>query len=448
MKYQMLIAEDDADMLELLAGIASECGFIVRKAYSGEQAVVALQEQMPDVMLTDLRLPEPNGLELLHIAHGQDAAMPVILITGYASVQDAVVGFKSGLYDLITKPFNVAHLQGVLRRLYDQLEHQRRSEAMYAQLEQAQGEHVSPIMHARTSREVFKQIQEIAPLDIAVLIQGESGTGKGVLARHIHQSGQNPNGPFFSINCAAVASTLIENELFGHEKGAFTGATSRKRGLLEMADGGTLLLDEINSTSSDVQARLLQFIQERRFMRVGGERLLEVNVRLLAAANENLLDLVEQGRFRADLYYRLNVFPITLPPLRERVEDIPSLVEWFVAKYARLYARPARILGPEAMSALCQYSWPGNIRELENIIQRAVVLARGEEIGLPHLPSELQTRRDTANTSLPFSADATLAEVENWWIEKTIERCQGNKSEAARRLAIDVSTLHRRMRSG
>lgn len=448
MKFQLLVAEDDPDMAGLLAGIAEDVGFAVRKVCSGSDAMAILRQQLPDVMLTDLRLPEPNGLELLEYVHEQDAGLPVILITGYATVQDAVAGFKSGLYDLITKPFNVAHVQAVLQRLYEQLSQQRRSEAMLAQLARSQDEYAGPVMQARSTRELFKQVQEIAPLDIAVLIQGESGTGKGVLAHHIHQLGCNPDGPFFALNCAAVSPTLIENELFGHEKGAFTGASSRKRGLLELADGGTLLLDEINSTSSDLQARLLQFIQERRFMRVGGERMLEVNVRLLAAANESLSELVEQGRFRADLYYRLNVFPVALPPLRERQEDIPALAEWFIAKYAQLYVRPARTLAPEALAALCRYPWPGNIRELENIIQRAVVLCPESRIDLPHLPAELTARRGAGSPELPFTQDASLAEVESWWIERMIERCEGNKSEAARCLGIDVSTLHRRLRTG
>ncbi len=446
MKFQLLIAEDDRDMAELLAGMAREVGFSVRTAATGQLALLAMNELLPDVLITDLRLPEPNGMGLLREARERDGNMPVVLITGYATVKDAVEGFKSGLHDLITKPFNIAHVQGVLQRLHGQLAHRRRSESLFAQLEQLRGEGAAPVATSRVTRELFAQVEEIAPLDIAVLIQGGSGTGKGVLARHIHQHSQRHEGPFFALNCAAVPENLIENELFGHEKGAFTGASSRKRGLLELADGGTLLLDEINSTSSDVQARLLQFIQERRFMRVGGERMLEVDVRLIAAANEDLATLVEQGRFRADLYYRLNVFPITLPTLAQRSEDIPALAEWFIAKYARQYNRPTRQLSAEAMGALCNYHWPGNIRELENIIQRAVVLARGETIYPAQLPAELQQSSGRAVAGLPVSPDASLAELESWWIGHMLQRCEGNKSEAARRLGIDVSTLHRKLR--
>jgi two-component system NtrC family response regulator len=299
---------------------------------------------------------------------------------------------------------------------------------------------------SRGAKQVAKLAREIAPLDIPVLIQGETGTGKGVLARYIHGLGPRSGNAFFALNCAAISPTLVESELFGHEKGAFTGASERKRGLLELADGGTLLLDEINSTPPEVQARLLQFIQERSFVRVGGERTVSVDVRLLVATNENLATLVEQGRFRRDLYYRLNVFPIVLPPLRERREDIPLLAERFIARYARQYARPARFLSGEALDALNRYSWPGNVRELENIVQRAVVLATGEMIGPEHIPAELAQHPSSTAEQVRISPDTTLAELETYWIDFTLARCQGNKAEAARRLGIDITTLHRRLK--
>ena len=446
MRYRLIIAEDDLDMAELLAIIGREVGFDVLKVHNGEQAVAALHHSPPDVLLTDLRLPEPDGLALLKLARDISSDTLVVMITGYATVQDAVSGFKAGLYDLITKPFNNAHLRSVLLRIQEQLQQRHRGEVMHAQLSLGQTDDSFPVMHSHQARRAQTMALEASPLDISVLLLGESGTGKGEMAKYIHANSPLKDGPFFSLNCAAVSASVMENELFGHERGAFTGATSRKRGLLELADGGTLLLDEINSTNSDIQARLLQFIQERRFMRVGGERMIDVNVRLIAASNEDLQQLVDEGRFRADLYYRLNVFPIPLPPLRERQEDIQPLAERFIARYALRYNKPARIFDGEALDALCRYHWPGNIRELENIIQRAVVLAQDDIITRAHLPAELIHSRLPVDAGLQLPADASLTEVEAYWINYMLVRCGGNKSEAARRLGIDVSTLHRRLR--
>jgi DNA-binding NtrC family response regulator len=452
MKYRLLIAEDDQDMRNLLADIARETGFDVRVASDGQQANDLLHSMAPDVLLTDLRLPPPNGLALLRIARALEPQMPVVLITGFATVDDAVEGFKNGLYDLITKPFNTAHLRALILRLLDHLRHRDRSAQLSAQLStQVALAGSGPdelVTESRAAKQVAKLAREIAPLDIPVLIQGETGSGKGVLARAIHDFGPRGGNLFFALNCAAISPTLVESELFGHEKGAFTGAGERKRGLLELADGGTLLLDEINSTPPEVQARLLQFIQERRFVRVGGERIVSVDVRLLVATNEDLARLVEQGRFRRDLFYRLNVFPIVLPPLRERREDIAVLAERFIARYARQYARPARLLTGEALAALNRYDWPGNIRELENIVQRAMVLAPGEAIGSEHLPAELMQRPASATELVHVPPNATLAELETYWIDITLARCQGNKTEAARRLGIDITTLHRRLKKG
>lgn len=445
MKYSLLVAEDDADMRKLLAGIAGEEGFDVLAAADGGQALDLLESATPDVLLTDLRLPPPDGLELLRAARVLDPRMPVVLITGYATVDDAVQGFKNGLYDLITKPFNITHLRAQIRRLHDHLSHRDRITARLSQREKPCDE---PVLASRAAKQVEKLAREIAPLDIPVLIQGETGTGKGVLARRIHDLGPRQGKSYFALNCAAIAPTLVESELFGYEKGAFSGASTRKRGLLELADGGTLLLDEINSTSPETQVRLLQFIQERRFVRVGGERQVSVDVRLIAATNEDLQLLVQKGEFRQDLYFRLNVFPIMLAPLRERREDIPLLAERFLAHYAQEYARPARSLSPGAMDALTHYPWPGNIRELENIIQRALVLAPGGSINTGHLPAELASRpvRSGEGTRVP-QGTTTLAELEDWWIDRTLSACQGNKAEAARRLGIDVTTLHRRLRT-
>ncbi|MCA1805130.1 MAG: sigma-54 dependent transcriptional regulator [Xanthomonadaceae bacterium] len=448
MSYRLLIAEDDRDMASLLAEIATEAGFAPCIAHTGQQAVEALRDSLPDVLLTDLRLPAPGGLELLRLAREMDSGMQVVMITGYATVNDAVEGFKAGLHDLVTKPFHTDQVLALLTRLKEYLHHRRRSEQLSAQLERLESVPREPVMHSRAARQCMELVQQVAPLDVPVLLQGESGTGKGVMARHIHETSARKGSPFFALNCAAVAETLVENELFGHEKGAYTGATERKRGLLELANGGTLLLDEINSTSLEVQAKLLHFMQERSLLRIGGERAVNVDVRLLVASNEDLASLVEQGRFRRDLYYRLNVFPVELPPLRERREDIVPLAEGFLADYAVRYGSPARSFSMEALSRLGSYDWPGNIRELENIVQRAVILARDREVGVAQLPRELSASGpSTPAAGLPLSADASLVEVERYWIDHILERCDGNKTEAARRLGIDVSTLHRKLRT-
>ncbi|MDZ7663346.1 sigma-54 dependent transcriptional regulator [Thiohalophilus sp.] len=446
MKFDILIAEDDPDMADLLEELASEAGFRVTVLYTGSEARQRLHRDLPDVLFTDLRLPQPDGLQLLNEARGLNPGMPVVMITGYATVQDAVEGFRNGLFDLITKPFDTEQVRGLLERVRNLLTHERRIEQLDARLAQLD-EEPAPVIESRAAQRMLELAEQVAPLELPVLLSGETGTGKGVLARWIHDASPRCEGPYLALNCAAVPETLIENELFGHEKGAFTGATSRKRGLLELADGGTLLLDEINSTRPEVQARLLQFVQERTLLRVGGERPVDVDVRLVVAANEDLAKLVEEGRFRRDLFYRLNVYPIELPPLRERREDIAPLAERFMLRYARELARDVRGFSAGTLDALQGYDWPGNVRELENIVQRAVVLANGEHIERHHLPRELIAGSSASPSDpWPIPPDATLLEVERYWMEHMLRRCQGNKTEAARRLGIDPSTLHRRLR--
>ncbi len=444
---RLLIAEDDLDMARLLAEIATEAGFSTQMVHNGADAVAALRASPPDVLLTDLCLPAPGGLELLRLARELDGQTEVIMITGYATVNDAVEGFKAGLHDLVTKPFNTDQVLALLQRLKTYLLHRRRSEQLSTRLAHLENASRQPVMQSHAARHCLDLVQQVAPLDVPVLLLGESGTGKGVLAQHIHQISPRRDGLFFELNCAAVAETLVENELFGHEKGAYTGAGERKRGLLELANGGTLLLDEINSTSLEIQAKLLHFMQNRSLLRVGGDRPITVDVRLLVASNEDLAGLVEQGRFRRDLYYRLNVFPVALPPLRERREDILPLAEGFLVDYAVRYASPARRFSPDALSLLTNYDWPGNIRELENIVQRAVILAHEEQVDKAHLPHELAAGGSSqAIVALALNADASLADVEACWIKQMLARCSGNKADAARRLGIDVSTLHRKLR--
>lgn len=447
MKFKVLIAEDDAVMGELLSELVVESGFEPLLVDRGSDAASYLEKCYADVLLTDLRLPAPDGLELLKLAKSLDPGLPVIMITGYATVPDAVEGFRNGLFDLITKPFDTEQVVALLGRVHSLLQHRRRIEQLDKRLSQLDRSS-SLVMESPAARKSSDLARQVAALDVPVLISGETGTGKGVLARYIHSLSPRSNGPYFVLNCAAIAESLIDNELFGHEKGAYTGATARKRGLLELADGGTLLLDEINSTTPAVQAKLLQFMQDRILTRLGGEHAVEVDVRLIVSTNQDLQQLVKDGRFRQDLFFRLNVFPIQLPPLRERAEDIPLLSQQFIQAYAGKFGRPARQVSEGALQCLQRYSWPGNIRELENIIQRAVVLADDRVIGIDTLPGELsQGGTLPKHTDAAWRMDATLDEVQEYWINKVLENCKGNKAEAARRLGIDASTLHRKLRS-
>lgn len=446
-RYTALIAEDDLRMAELLAEIAQSRGFDTLIAGNGAAASIILERGEADALLTDLRLPPPDGLALLRLAKHQSPDMPVVLITGHATLQVAVDAFRGGLFDLIGKPFDTSEVESLLERLRRLLEHRTRAETLSAQVTLLERGVCEPVTRSPASRAARGLIEQVAPLDVPVLLNGETGTGKSVTARQIHQLSPRRELPFFNLSCAALAPGLAESELFGHEPGAFTGATGRKRGLLELADGGTLLLDEINSAGRKIQARLLHFIQDRTLLRVGGTRPVPVDVRLVFASNQPLEPLVQAGSFRQDLYFRIHVFPVTLPSLRERPEDIVPLAEAMLLRFARELERPARGFSLAALESLTSYAWPGNIRELENLVQRAVILAPGEQVDMAHLPLELRPPPGApmAGEGL-FPPDATLAQVERLWIEQTLDRCAGNKSEAARRLGIDVSTLYRKLR--
>jgi DNA-binding NtrC family response regulator len=446
-RFSLLIAEDDRRMAELLSELAETAGFTTRILDNGADAVPLLERGEAEALLTDLRLPPPDGLDLLRLARRVTPELPVVLITGHASLKVAVDAFRDGLFDLITKPFDTIQVKALLRRIRLLLEHRARLESLSTRLAKLEGDAIEPVRESPAARRALALVEQIASLDVPVLLNGETGTGKSLTARLIHQLGPRRSGPFFCLSCATIAASLMESELFGHEPGAFTGAAGRKRGLLELADGGTLLLDEINSAGRETQVRLLQFIQDRTLLRVGGTQTVAVDVRLIFATNEPLEPLVAAGRFRQDLYFRLNVFPIKLPPLRERREDIVPLAERLLLRFAHELDRPARHFSPDALDRLTGYHWPGNIRELENLVQRAVILCQGEQVEAGHLPPDLAPSiTATATGALPFAADASLQEVERIWIDQVLARCGGNKSEAARRLGIDVSTLHRKLR--
>ncbi|MEW6025514.1 MAG: sigma-54 dependent transcriptional regulator [Pseudomonadota bacterium] len=444
MSFTLLIAEDDLAQARLLARVASEVGFDTVLVHDGNAARVELRGGTPDALFTDLRLPGADGLELISAVRELDAAMPVILATGFATAHNTVEAFHLGVTDVLLKPLELDALRMTLKRLHDSLAQRRRIEQLAAQVAVQAS---PPLLDSRAPgmKQCLQLIGQVAATDLPVLLEGETGAGKGVLASRIHSLSGRADGPFLTLNCGALPPSLLESELFGFEKGAFSGATARKSGLLELAHGGTLFLDEINSTSMDAQTRLLQFIQDRRLMRLGGVKSINVDVRLVLATNRPLKGEVAAGRFRQDLYFRVNVFPVPVPPLRARRADIPALAEYFLARHGRALNPAVRGIAADALERLQHYDWPGNVRELEGVIQRGLVLATGEVITLADLPADLRPA-PAGPGGPPWPTDATLEEVESFWIRHVLTRCGGNRTQAARQLGIDPSTLWRKLR--
>jgi DNA-binding NtrC family response regulator len=444
MTFTLLIAEDDIIQAKLLARVAAEAGFDVAVMHDGDAALSELHTSPPDALFTDLRLTGADGLALIAAAREADSTMPVILATGYATAHNAVEAFHLGVMDVLFKPLELDALRLTFKRLRETLAQRRRIDQLTAQV----ASHASPpLMDSRAPamKQCLQLAAQIADKELPVLLEGETGAGKGVVAAHIHGLSRRCDGPFLTLNCGALPATLLESELFGFEKGAFSGATARKPGLLELAHGGTLFLDEINSTSLDAQTRLLQFIQDRQLMRLGGVKPINVDVRLILASNRPLKEEVAAGRFRQDLYFRVQVFPIPVPPLRNRREDIPALAEYFLARHGRALNPSVRGIAPETLERLIQYDWPGNVRELEGVIQRALVLAGGETLTPADLPADLRPASASFN-AIPWPAETTLEEVETFWIRHVLDRCGGNRTQAARQLGIDPSTLWRKLK--
>jgi DNA-binding NtrC family response regulator len=444
MTFTLLIAEDDVAQAKLLAKLAAEADFDPQLMQDGNAALAELRANPPDALFTDLRLPGADGLALIAAARDVDPNMPVILATGYATAHNTVEAFHLGVTDVLLKPLELDAVRLTLKRLHDALAQRRRIDQLVAQVA---AQAAPPLLesHAPAMKQCHQLITQVAATELPVLLEGETGAGKGVLAARIHGLSARHEGPFLTLNCGALPPSLLESELFGFEKGAFSGAVARKSGLLELAHGGTLFLDEINSASLDAQTRLLQFIQDKRLMRLGGTKAIDVDVRLILASNRPLKDEVSVGRFRQDLFFRIQVFPIPVPPLRARRDDIASLAEYFLARHGRALNPAVRGIAPDVVERLRAYDWPGNVRELEGVIQRGLVLASGESLTLSDLPAEMRPAPAGAG-GVPWSGDATLEEVEIYWIRHVLERCGGNRTQAARRLGIDPSTLWRKLK--
>jgi len=434
------VVDDDAAIRELLGYMLERAGFAVEAFASGAD-VLAVAGRVPDAVLLDLMMPEVDGVEVLKELKRRMPELPVVILTAVNDVSRAVEVTKLGAFDYLVKPVDERRLLSVLRHAVSVRRLEREVERLRGEL----GErfHLRRIVGSSAAmRRVYDQIERVKDSDISVFISGESGTGKELVARAIHYGSRRASGPFVDVNCAAIPESLQESELFGHEKGAFTGAVAAYAGRFEQAQGGTIFLDEVGEMSPSTQARLLRVLQERTLQRIGGTRRIELDVRVISASNTDLEEAVREGRFRQDLYYRLVVFPIQLPPLRERREDIPLLVEHFLEKHAADAGRRVRRVHPDALRRLLAHDWPGNVRELENVIHRALLVCDGEEIAPDDLPPELgRLATAPAAEEVPMS----LEELERWAIERAVAACGGNLSEAARRLGIGRSTLYRKM---
>lgn len=453
MQASILIVDDEKHTREgLRASLEDE--FDVYLAADAKGALALLEMQSVDVLLTDLRLGAEDGMSLIKRALALSQPPICIMMTAYGSVDTAVEAMKSGAYDFITKPIHIDKLEILIRRALRSREVEAENTALRKQveskfgLERLIGE--SAAMHA-----VLDTIRQVAPTRATVLIQGESGTGKELVAHALHNLSNRTKAKFVAVHCAALSPQLLESELFGHEKGAFTGATERRIGRFEQANGGTLFLDEIGEIDASTQVKILRVLGERTFERVGGNQTIQVDVRLVAATNKNLAEMVKNGEFRDDLYFRLNVVQITLPPLRERIEDIPLLVNAFLKESCRDNDKPLLQITNEAMNLLCQYSWPGNVRELRTAIEHGVVMASGPKITVRELPpsvrhADANTRNQTLPPILSGSSDADprfdLHQTELRLIMRALEECDGSRTEAAKRLGISRRTLHRRLK--
>ncbi len=442
----ILIIDDEKSILETLRILLKNTGFDVETAQGGNLGLEAIKKHVPDIVLTDVRMPDVSGTEILSTAREQDPEMPVILMTAQASLQTAIQAVNEGAFYYIQKPFANDDLLAICRRAAEA--RQLRAENKHLKREIHRRERSSsakPIGRAKCFMEVLKLAEQVAPTESTVLIQGESGTGKEVVARYIHALSDRSEGPIFSINCGALPESLLESELFGHVKGSFTGAVRDKQGLFAAARGGSFFLDEIGETTPATQVKLLRVLQEREVLPVGGTEPLPVDVRVIAATNRDLEDDIRRGRFRSDLYYRLNVISLHLPPLRERREDIPLLAEAFLQRVAEERKEPVKSLGQEALDAVMVYEWPGNVRELENALEHAAILSRNEQVDTRSLPARI-----TSPKSQPLVADRsvenpTLDVIERAYITWVLQVEGGNKSRAAEVLGIDPSTLYRKL---
>lgn len=440
----VLIVEDEAKMRRLLELDLGEDGFATLSADNAESGIKLLSENTVDLVITDLKLPGKSGLDFLQAVKRTNAALPVVVMTAFGTVETAVEAMKAGASDYVLKPFSLAEMRMVVHKELDvhRLREENRS------LREALGRrytHPNVIARSAKMQAALSMVERVAATNSTVLLGGESGVGKDLIARAIHEKSRRASGPFIKINSTAIPENLLESELFGYEKGAFTGATTSKPGKFELADKGTLFLDEIGDVPGAIQVKLLRVLQEREFERLGGTKTVKVDVRLLAATNRDLREALEQGTFREDLYYRLNVVPIDIAPLRERKEDIPDLVELFISRFAGDSGKKISGTTPDAMKILTDHYWPGNVRELQNVIERACALANGPVLGAEDIRLDSRAPKHAGPNNGFLPEGMTLEQWEDEMVREALRRANGNKSQAARLLGLSRNALRYRL---
>jgi DNA-binding NtrC family response regulator len=444
-KPNILLIDDETIALTNLTHVLTREGYEVTACKDGETGLEALKHNDFDLVLTDLKMPGIDGMAVLRQLHADQPDVPVIMITGHATLDSAVEAMKAGAHHYLAKPFRLAEAREVVRSALEMRRIKRENQELRLRVEQLQNPHTIITQDLGMQR-LLETARRIATTDSSVVIHGESGTGKELLARYIHQSSRRTEGPFVAFNCGALSEDLAANELFGHEKGAFTGAQGRKLGLIESANGGTLFLDEVAELPMSVQIKLLRVLQEREVLRVGSVEPVKVDVRVLAASNRDLKEAADAGNMRSDLYFRLNVVTLSLPSLRERRDDIPLLAYFMLRKFAVMMDRPLTEITAEAMQRLVEYDYPGNVRELSNFIERGVALSQGEQLDVEHLPQHLGKLTLRVFAPSKAATPATLEAQEKEHILSALEMAKGNRSEAARMLGIDRVSLWRKLK--
>jgi two-component system, NtrC family, response regulator len=444
-RARILVVDDEPNARNGLRTILSEEGFCVSEAGNGLEALDLLRQQGADVVLADLRMPGMDGVSLVRAARAEDIPALFVMMTAFASIETAVEAMRAGADNFLVKPLEPSTVLVVLDKVLEKLQLTRDSQHLKEWMRQ-RFRFEAIVGESAALHSVFEVVKRAAPTKATILLLGESGTGKELVAQAIHQESTRRDKPFVKVNCAALSESLLESELFGHERGSFTGAVARREGRFELADGGTLFLDEIGEIPASVQVKLLRALQQREFERVGGTQTLKVDVRVVTATNRDLAAEVSAGRFREDLYYRLNVVAVTLPPLRSRKGDIPALVSHFIEKFDRAYDKKVRGLLPGTLNTLLRYDWPGNVRELENLIERAVVLSRGPDLTADELPPVLRGPGPTGQRSEGLIPGATMHEIEREAILRTLEVVDGSTSRAASMLGISPRKIQYRLK--
>lgn len=435
----ILVVDDDADIREVLGDRLESLGYRVFAAEAAKAGLELLERQNPQLVLLDIEMPDMNGIDMLREIRRREHDVTVVMITAYGTIERAVEAMKEGAYDFIPKPFEPDHVALIVAKA---LERERLKRELELLAEEVDDRHRMILGQSVSISQAVEKAKKAAASRSTVLLLGESGTGKEIFARAIHNWSDRKDKPFVAINCVGLSKELLESELFGHEKGAFTGALQLKKGKIELADGGTVFLDEVGDISTELQTKLLRFLQEREFERIGGTKPISVDVRIIAATNRDLTNAVREGKFREDLYYRLNVVLLTLPPLREREEDIPGLANYFLKRSALETKKNFTAIAPEALKKLVVYPWPGNVRELANVIESAVVLGQGPELTLHDLPAKVVAPEPKAIKD-GFSYHGAIDDYRRELIEKTLAQTQGNRAAAAKILGLQRTYLSR-----